>query len=266
MRKPTDKCLLCLSAKSIRTNSHIFPRFLSSDFMKQIGKGNRGYEIDGHSGQIVQDSPKENYILCDSCEKYFSVLESYASDTFKNWKRKLQQGKFLRSNICEDLDLVNCESSNSTAVRLLVYSMFWRASISSHDLFNDYSLRTELEQSLRQILLQCKNATQLDADMACKPTKSYPIVMSTCDQILAKTPAGLIALSGESPCSLIVDRFAFLLFEDRDDVPDQIKEFTNNDANDCRFLVLSYPLWYSLTVRSPIDLIIQQTKIRSSDK
>ena len=265
MRKATDQCLLCQSEQSTKTNSHILPRFISTGFMKQPGKGNRGYQIGGDKHEVIQDSPKEDYILCESCEAYFSVVEGYAADTFKNWQDKIQKGEYLKEIIVDDLNVVSCQSSNPNAVRLLIYSMFWRAGISSHELFDGYSPRSELMESLRQILLLFKSSNRKEFDDAIKkhPLQIYPIGITTVEEMTDGSAAVLAAINDGNPCSLNVDKFGFLLFENAYDVPLIIKDFTNINAVDCHFMVLSETLWHSLMVSRPLQLVAKQEKINN---
>lgn len=114
MRQPTDLCLLCKVAIADKTNSHIMPRFLSTKFLEAPGKARRGYYIGeefakGEKPKVIQDSPKENHILCTPCEHYLSIIEGLAASTFKDWQTHLANGifkknllfqmKFLLSNV-----------------------------------------------------------------------------------------------------------------------------------------------------------------------
>ena len=262
MRKPTDQCLLCKAAQSSKTNSHILPRFISTGFMKQAGKGNKGFEIGGDKPITVQDSPKEDYILCDSCEAYFAVLEGYAAGSFKNWKDKIKDGSYSKRKIVDDLEIVSCNSANPNAVRLLIYSMFWRAGISSHGIFNGYSPRSELMESLRQILLLYKNLNRaaLDITIENNPVHIYPIGITTIENVTDESAAVLAAINDGNPCSLNVDKFGFLLFDSIQDVPVVFRNFTNNVAKDCHFMVLSETLWRSVMVTRPLQIIAEQQK------
>ena len=104
MREPTDLCLLCQTNLATKTNSHIYPKFLSTNFLGAKGKPCKGFDlisekILNEKPKVIQDSPKENYILCEECEAYFGILEGIASDIFMNCQVKVDKGKFSVNSI-----------------------------------------------------------------------------------------------------------------------------------------------------------------------
>ena len=70
MREPTDDCLLCTTNKATKTNLHIIPKFIGKTILSDGDK--KGYILDlkktNNKVEKVQDSIKENYILCPSCD------------------------------------------------------------------------------------------------------------------------------------------------------------------------------------------------------
>src|SRR5579863_8869011 len=162
MRKPTDLCLLCGRNAATKTNSHIFPRFISTEFLGKKGTPRRGFTLDSSvkpdkKPRVTQDSPKENYILCEECESYFSVLGSYSAGVFNNWKEKVRSGEFYKTTVNADISVINFITADPAIIRLFIYSIFWRAGISSHYLFEDYKLDRTIEKELRNILLSFKS-------------------------------------------------------------------------------------------------------------
>lgn len=148
-RTEFSKCLLCNVENSIKKNSHIIPKFLTKTI---LGNDNikSGYNLSSNhiNYKKQQDSPKENYILCNNCEKYFSVLETYISNKLNKIKNKK---RFIEK--IESSDLLNCNNTNPLIFRLLIYSIIWRCHISSILMFKNFNLNKEEFDSLHNILL-----------------------------------------------------------------------------------------------------------------
>src|SRR5688572_12661282 len=74
-----DKCKLCKTNVADKMNSHIIPKFMCQRlFEDAIPRHSIEINSKGKSKKI-QDSPKENNILCTSCEKRIEILETYFS-------------------------------------------------------------------------------------------------------------------------------------------------------------------------------------------
>jgi len=99
MRTATDICLLCDKNHSTKENSHIVPKFLTKSILGE-GPIKRAYGLDTNNGHLpvpyVQDSVKEDFLFCPSCETYFSILETYIAQRLHHrlWDiRKADQTK-----------------------------------------------------------------------------------------------------------------------------------------------------------------------------
>lgn len=267
-RQPTDACLLCQANPATKTNSHILSRFISTNFLGPKGPGRKGFEFSSETilekkPKTIQDSPKENYILCDECEAYFSILEGQASDTFTQWEAKVNTGAFKRNTIEPYLDIVECITADPAITRLFIYSLFWRASISNHNLFIDYRLAPEFEEEIRQVLLTHKALTKDDflKGIHNTPPAIYPFSMITAKSFADETANFVAALYSYDPYCLLVDRFSFMLFRNADQIKiDFIKAFSNVTNHDCRIMVFSEELWNTLMIKKPIQLVMDQAK------
>lgn len=267
MRKPTDLCLLCHTAQADKTNSHILPRFISTNFLKEPGKARRGYEIgseyiDGKKPKVIQDSPKEDYILCTDCEHFFSIIEGLAADTFTNWRTHLGNKVFTENQIiAEHLSEVDCGVNNASYSRLLVYSMFWRSSISSHPVFEAYRLDSCLEESLRTNLLAVKGNTRsvVTGKIATTGMALHPYTALTSRDFKDGTANSIAAVSDQVPASLNVDQFGFLLFPDQASItPEIIQPFSNIIATDHKFMVMGQDLWHSVMVERLMKEVVKR--------
>lgn len=268
MRKSTDECLLCRVNAANKTNSHILPRFISTGFLGAKGGPRRGFKLNGKNElslkpKIVQDSPKENYILCDECEAYFSLLETASAPSLKFWQAKIANGQFELVVIKSFLKIVRFSAPNPSIMRLLVYSMFWRATISSLEIFEDYQLDPALAESLRSTLLEFKALTIADLDINLKEKKIvlHPYSMMTAESFKDETANVLAAINYANPASLNVDKFGFLLFVDQKDITQQfMADFSNLKETDCQMMVVNEELWYDVMVKQPLAMAAEQAK------
>lgn len=278
MRKPTDNCLLCKQNLSSKENSHILTRFISTSFIK-AGGAKKGNSLSSDSVlktendavilaevEYIQDSPKQDYILCHECENYLGIVEGLSRDTFISWREQVDQSKFNLVHTNTPLDIVECVSSNPRVIRLFVYSLFWRASISDHKMFDGYKLSDFIEEDLRQILFKYKAQYKrdfLENVNAAPYFNDYPYSALTTIEFNDDTICSLFAPTTNDPYSLIVDRFIFMLYPDkkhREDTP--LKEISNKEHQDCFLVVLPQDSWQELN-RIPILhlLAVAQSKL-----
>lgn len=263
-RTPIESCLLCRANPATKTNSHILSKFISTNFLGGKNQPRKGFEFSSDSAlerkpRVVQDSAKESHLLCDDCEAYLSVIEGLSSDTFISWEAKVVKGEFIQTAIKDFLDIVDCNSSDPAIIRLFIYSLFWRVSISNHGLFKDYKLAVDLEDEMRQMLLTYKATTRADflQGLATKPhVPVFPFTIITAKSFTDETANVLFAPYSYDPYSLIVDRFSFILFTDVKQMKhDFMQEFGNTETNHCRMMIFSEELWHTLMVKEPLEIV-----------
>jgi hypothetical protein len=157
MRTPNLQCLLCKDELATKKESHIISKFITKGILGSTNQ-KKAYVINA-AGQIissVQDTIKEDYILCPSCEKYFEHLETYVSKEFyhKFWDDKYQLDFHIQHQ--KDFQLKLCNRVNPNIFRLFLNSIIWRCSISSDKACENFQLKQEEEEILRKILLKHK--------------------------------------------------------------------------------------------------------------
>lgn len=199
-RTPQDECLLCKNRLASKRNSHIFPRFWVRTILGDANQ-KQAYTVGSATarlGQKIQDSPKEDYILCPECESRFGVLERYVANSFYNPFKSSGVSKDFPLQITADdeLDKLFAPNVNSVMFKLFIYSLVWRASISNHPVFENFKLSAVDEESIRQIIdsfLKDSEAETLDYIAAnLSQFKSLPVsVVTTLGP--ADTTANLIA-------------------------------------------------------------------------
>jgi hypothetical protein len=273
MRKPTDICLLCQANLATKTNSHIYPKFLSTKFLGTKSTSRRGFDLSSdtilnNKPKVIQDSPKEDYILCEECEAYFGVLEGIACDTFINWQAKVDKGEYSLNPINEEFDIVECNTADKRSIQLLIYSIFWRVSISEIDLFENAKIAQEFEDELRTALMTYRHSKRADylSDLnATHNFKVFPTSIITAKSFKDEMANILFAPFSYAPYHLVIDRFSLLLYRTIDEIETNIiMALSNLTIRDCRIMIFSEQLWYDTIVKKPFELLAKQ--INSSQK
>lgn len=266
MRKPTDLCLLCRNKAATKTNSHILPKFISTGFLGAKGAPRKGFVLNGKNElsanpKKVQDSPKEDYILCDECEAYFGLLETSCAPALKFWKARIITGGAKLITIKPFLKIVQLAAPNPLIMRLLVYSMFWRTSISGLGPFQEYRLDPELEDSLRVNLINFKALTNADlvANLTSKEIALHPFSILTADEFRDETANVLAAINPGNPASLNVDKFGFYIYKSLEDVERNFMvDFCNITKAQLQIMVVSEQLWYDVMIKKPLAMAAEQ--------
>lgn len=149
-------CQLCKNAEANQTGSHLFSAFLVESM---LGKRNNevGYFISAspdldYRKDVGADPIKEDYILCRGCEQRLSYLEGYISQEFT---QKIDKDNFQSNFLEEVVQNIRFKTPsrvNNSAFKLIIYSIFWRASLSKNHLFKSFNLPPEIMEQLRVAL------------------------------------------------------------------------------------------------------------------
>ncbi|HRH66495.1 MAG TPA: hypothetical protein PLU53_09380 [Bacteroidia bacterium] len=92
----------------------------------------------------------EQYIFCKSCEQLLGKYEDYAAKFFGN-ELKDEITKSIETDP-DGVEYIHYGGLKYAPLKLFVYSLFWRASISTRDTFK-LKLDSRVEENLRQRLL-----------------------------------------------------------------------------------------------------------------
>jgi hypothetical protein len=180
-----ELCKLCLEEAATKTNSHIFPHSLIKESVNLHGSRNRDKEFvfnfsstsspTRYQGQSIipeaidnlelpidnieqedHNTTTEDYIFCPDCEGRFSAIEGYFAEKVIT--------PFLRSDIFENGDrtTLSVKNTDNRLLRLYIYGLFWRASISQ---LHDFKLSVAQEEKLR-ILIHCTMDLQISVALS----------------------------------------------------------------------------------------------------
>ena len=268
MRKSTDYCLLCKSNQSTKTNSHILPKFLTKKLFGDKTQ-KRGFQVSSKypitkPPQVIQDSPKENHILCPDCEDYFSVLETYSHDTLIKWKDKIKSEDFGIISFQDVFSIVEYVSSDKLILRLFIYSIFWRASISGHKMFEGFKISSNIEEDLRLSLLTFKSANKTGLDNLLSNEnldKIFPFAVITSESFTDETSNMIFPSPREDFYRLLVDQFDFILFIKEEDISEIIFRIGSNiKVSDGKILIFKEHSWREFIVQPVIDILTEKIK------
>lgn len=152
-------CNLCLKNKADQKNSHIFPKFLGVSLIETTGGKRKGFRIDSKSlnkkGKIpvMQDTPKENYILCKKCEGEIGKLEyEFAREFYNDFKTSTSSPTIIKKPASKGYSYIVVPNVEYINFKSTLYSMLWRAHISSLPYFSDLNLSSNTAETLRKIL------------------------------------------------------------------------------------------------------------------
>jgi hypothetical protein len=148
---PVGQCKLCLNEKEL-VGSHIIPKL----FFRPIMKADGGIKtLDMEKGRLInhpkfQSGIKES-LLCADCEKRFSSDEDFCRKSFYGIKPdniQLQGFFYLPGH-----SRIIVKSIDSRRFLKFLYSVLWRAAASSHEIFQDIKIPSDLQEQLRNAVL-----------------------------------------------------------------------------------------------------------------
>ncbi len=255
IRSSESNCLLCVENKAIKTNSHIIPKFMTKS-MLGAGTVKKAFAINSGKAdkapQVSQDTVKEDFILCESCEQYFSVLETYIATRLNNRLRDIRySSQFSKIENEHGVVYKVCEQINSIIFRLLIYSIVWRCNISSTDLCDDFSLFEEEAEHLRKALLKCKFLKQQELldkiDLLKQDFPLFPFVFFTTEVFLDSTKNVLFAHpDSKNPYYLILNEYMLIFSFEKNELQRQFGLMNNFDETPIKIGFLPVELWESL--------------------
>lgn len=275
MRNPNLECLLCLQNKATKRNSHIIPKFITKSLLGQA-KVKRVYTFGTNRmdkpPKFSQDTDKEDYILCECCEKYFSILEGYIATNLHN--------RILDANYADQFTSIGnggmsckvCEQIDPIIFRLFVYSIVWRCSISTTNICQRFNLEVHEAESLRNVLFNCKYEKEQELIVnilrhsATVPL--YPFVLCIANEF-DDTTQNTVFLnpSSKNPYDLILNQY-MLIFSFKLTKEQEKFNFLNNyDKSKIKIGIISKDGWEKLRYRM-IQVIVKKASdtLKSEEK
>ena len=264
-RSKEAPCLLCDNNLADKKNSHIIPKFIGKEILKNEGP-NKAYVLDTskphHRPRIEQDSPKEDYILCSECEKYFEILETYNAkylfkliDSDKSidyFDRKISEGH-VEYYVCNDLDL--------KLFRLFVISLFWRCHATSVEPFRDFTLNGN--NHIKKLLTHYKTISIVDfLDKGLiQDLTDFPVVVLKADKGIDSTGNFLFANDEHHPIyQLQINNFILIVSLDKNIDLSRFDFLENIGLEKIKIGILPTSSWLKLR-----DNLFNQAAIKAND-
>jgi hypothetical protein len=175
MDKSIKKCLLCLEREASQKNSHIIPKFLGEKLFAESKP--RHSLLFSSNGKLtkVQDTPKEDHIICQECEKGFNIYETYCSFKLNRYNDvKYRNVKNFGNIRIGEIECFYPKYFNILIFNLFIYSIVWRASVSKSDAFQNFKLSDENEEILRILLKKYSSFSQDELMAKLKSLKELP--------------------------------------------------------------------------------------------
>src|SRR4051812_14436929 len=138
-------CRLCLKEVPV-VRSHIIPEFCFASMYDQDHRFIEVHDVDAGKVRRGQKGFWER-LLCSDCETRLNRFERHARRLFKD---KLPERKSLRRIDVPNLDY--------RLFKLFILSVLWRASVSSHPVFEHVSLGKH-EEIMRGMVVAAKSRT-----------------------------------------------------------------------------------------------------------
>lgn len=231
-------CKLCLVEKELIKRSHLFPNFM----YKGIGDDkNRMYVLSSSTPfqkKVVQSGAYEESILCADCDNnILSKLERYANNTFYSQPYRTNIENFEQITNVHGINAIRCKNIDYSTFKLFLQSLIWRASISTHDFFNNFKLTTEQEEQLRLSIL--KSAPLEKDDFAC-------MLLTHQNDEEAKTDLVFINSEKTQKVSFFVNQFIYLFHLDKAVVDEAVLQITLTEKNEMGITKLPDGEWENL--------------------
>ena len=179
----------------------------------------------------VQDTPKEDYILCKTCEKRIEILETYFAKVIEeihNYKNLPQ--KFTIS-ILGKQQYIECNEIHPTLFKLFLYSLVWRASISNLFEYLPFNLNKLDEEKIRDFLNTNLTVSHTSLFKNLDKINNIPLYHSCIIKPKEKSAfsRGIFSIASMSDTAhalLLID-FAVFFYTDETSIGNVLEKFSN---------------------------------------
>jgi hypothetical protein len=224
-------CKLCLDHPADKKNSHIIPKFMCKGLFETTGTRHALYINRHGKGKKIQDTPKENNILCSTCEKRIEILETHfarAVEEIHIYKNLPEKFSLFKIGI---QDFIECNDIHPTLFKLFLYSLVWRASISNLFEHLPFKLSVTAEEGIRDFLNCNLSVDKSSLFEALNKINNIPLYHSCIikPKERSATSRGIFSISSMSETShilLLID-FAIFFYTDDTSLGKVIERFSN---------------------------------------
>ncbi len=157
-------CKLCHKEKKLVGKSHIIPDFMYHGIFDEkhriIIAGLEKFQ----KLNFQQTGITESNILCHNCEhELLGELEKYASKAlYSNVLPPTQQIHIEKGIKSDGLNVLKVSNLNYYKFKSFLLSILWRTNISKHHFFSEIALKPNIEEHIRETLLNKENIPEED--------------------------------------------------------------------------------------------------------
>jgi hypothetical protein len=171
----------------------------------------------------VQNGAYEQYILCSDCDNnILSKLERYANNHLYSQPYREDNDKFEQITNIHGINVIRCKHLDFSGYKLFLESLLWRASVSTHGLFQNFKLSNEQEEMLRNSIY---SSTPLEVDDFLCMITTHP------DNEQVETDLVFVNDTKPNKVSFFINQFIYLFYLDKNLVDEALKEVAINKNN-----------------------------------
>jgi len=203
------KCKLCHESKELIKRSHLFPNFMYNGIPDEKNRMIVVSSAKPLEKKQVQTGALDEHILCANCDNsVLGELERYASNIFykKSYLQANEDFEQLTPN--PNVNLIFCKKIDFSKFKLFLESLLWRASVTSHSMFEDFKLSDEQEEELRISILNHHPLNEA----------SFPCVMMTCENEDVKTDFVGIDPNNKDMVKFYINQFTYTFYWGNDKI------------------------------------------------
>jgi hypothetical protein len=204
------------------------------------------------SPQTVQNSPKEDYIVCPDCEQYFNCLETiYCNLIHRKLRDNRFQDNFEDVKINDGWTVRKSLEANQLAVCLLMQSIFWRCHVSDHAVFYDFRLPIDAFRQIEQQLIKFKAGKQKDLLEKIENDGSrfnlFPYVVFAPQSMSSASHSSIGTLAPyQEPFSLLTGDYVLVLYTEAIIDP-EILHLSNYEYDYVKTVLIDEDSWHTLS-------------------
>jgi hypothetical protein len=259
-RDPNTVCSLCQIRSAGKRNVHVIPKFFTDIKGKQSDYGLKLKTKNGITTSVTtENTPHEDYLVCHTCEHFFSLIERIVANEFMHGYKKEE---IIFAIPLPNQQMTAAFKSCDPAIFLLfVYSIMWRVQQSYHPSFSAVNMTSQDTEQLRDVLYKCMSSKPAEITTLFKQHfgKQVPFFYQIITVHGGFLPQDLVIFgipSRESPYGVFAGEFFLGLANHTN------KDIINDGTRPVKIDVLPIEVWRSW-YQGNLDLLLKlNTKIK----
>lgn len=224
-------CKLCLNHPADKKNSHIIPKFMCKGLFEATEPRHAVSINQQGKGRKIQDTSKENCILCKTCEKRLEILETHFARIIEEIHAYKDLPKKFTILKIGTQQYVECNDIHPTLFKLFLYSLVWRASISNLFEYLPFNLNRLDEERIRDFLNSNLSTSKTSLFKTLDNIDDIPLYHNCIIKPKEKstTSRGIFSISSMSDTAhilLLID-FAIFFYTDEISIGNVLERFSN---------------------------------------